>query len=154
MGLCVGEQRLRSRSPPFLRLSRSVGDMVADIRPGIVTEFVTSAYPARISAHAHRGCRGVTSMAADATDVANSSPEVSSRRLVPLTARHEATKSYGGFVTISRRSPRILRREQGAAALAKRIMAETAGSRLRSMDMLVGRDIWLTASRRLRRTIR
>jgi hypothetical protein len=50
MGLCVGEQRLRSRSAPFLCLSRSVGDMVADNRPGIVTEFVTSTYPARISA--------------------------------------------------------------------------------------------------------
>jgi hypothetical protein len=70
------------------------------------------------------------------------------------TARDEATKTYGGFVTISGRSPRILRREQGVAAPAKRIMAEAAGSRLRSMDMLVGRDTLLRASHRIMRTIR
>jgi hypothetical protein len=72
----------------------------------------------------------------------------------PPTARHEATKSYGGFVTISGRSPRILRREQGVAAPAKRIVAEAARSRLRSMDMLVGRDTWLRASHRIMRTFR
>ena len=37
---------------------------------------------------------------------------------------------------------------------AKRIVAAVARSRLRSMDMLVGRDTWLRASRRIIRTIR
>jgi hypothetical protein len=47
MGRCVGGLRLVLCPHPSFAVT-SVDDMVADFRPGIVTDFVTSIYPARI----------------------------------------------------------------------------------------------------------
>jgi hypothetical protein len=49
MGLCVRGQRPLPRFAPSVRLPATpAGDMVADNRPGIVTDFVTSTCPARV----------------------------------------------------------------------------------------------------------